>query len=215
MIGKGPAVLEPAARLLCSSPAMLTQGDPADALVATVPEWWPEALFWVLIGLLLAASLAAAGVWVLIGRARDLQGEMRRLDLLEELKQRLERLVADRSDLDLRRIEHLLIDLRDGARRVEELLLRLEEAGGRETSRALVPASAPALTERVQNRLLALGYERIELVTAAAELAGLAAQDGEVLVEARREGVLHKGRVRFQGGRIVAVEIQPAYAIFP
>jgi hypothetical protein len=52
-------------------------------------------------------------------------------------------------------------------------------------------------------------------VTRADELAAIASADGDVLVEARREGLLHKGRVRIQAGQIAAVELQPATGIFP
>ncbi|NOT32305.1 MAG: hypothetical protein HOP15_17805 [Planctomycetes bacterium] len=107
-----------------------------------------------------------------------------------------------------------MIDLRDGSKRVEELLLRAQEqrAGA---SEALVPLSALNLGERVVNRLSALGYERIELVTPHHELEAAANGSCDVLVEARREGVLCKGRVRIRGGRIEAVQLQPSFAIFP
>ena len=38
---------------------------------------------------------------------------------------------------------------------------------------------------------------------------------GDVVVEARREGVLCKGRVRIRAGRIDSVQLQPAFPIFP
>ena len=193
---------------------MLDQGDPSGSLLGVPPDWWLDAVFWLALGLFLATSAAAAGVWTLVARLKELRADARSLEVLEELKQRLDRLVAERGDLDLRRLEHLLIDLRDGSRRVEEALLRVHEARPVE-SEALVPLATAGLGERVVNRLLALGYEKIELVTRAGELGELAGDEAEVLVEARREGMLHKGRVRVRGGRIEGVEIQPAYPIFP
>ena len=65
------------------------------------------------------------------------------------------------------------------------------------------------------NRLVALGYEHIELITPNAELESIAQQGGDVLIEARREGVQCKGRVRVRGGRIETVQLQPAFPIFP
>jgi hypothetical protein len=161
------------------------------------------------LGLLLAAVAVAAGVWTLVARVQSLRADTQARDLLEELKKRLDRLLAGGADLDLRRVEHLLIDLRDGSRRLEDLLVGVREGRSVESD-ALVPAVAPGLGERVVNRLLALGYERIELVTGPPLEA-----EGQVLVEARREGVLHKGRVLVRAGRIEGVEIMPAYSIFP
>ncbi len=188
----------------------LLDGVPA----AAWPEWWPEAVLWLGLGLLVVAGVAAAGVWALLRRVDALGTQLRRLETLEELERNLSRWLAERDDLDLRRIEHLLIDLRDGSKRVEELLLRAGELRA-EAREALVPVAAAGLGERVVNRLLALGYERIELVTPHPELEAFAGTGGDVLVEARREGVLCKGRVRIRAGRIDAVQLQPAFAIFP
>jgi hypothetical protein len=97
---------------------------------------------------------------------------------------------------------------------VEELLSRLEEfrAGA---GASLLPAAPQALNERVLNRLLALGYERIEIVTPNEALEEFAQGSGDVLVEARRDGVLCKGRVRVRSGRIESVQLQPAFPVFP
>jgi hypothetical protein len=185
-----------------------------DSVPAALPEWWPAATLWLGFALLIAAAAAAVGAWSLLRRLDGLRGELRRLETLEELQRTLARWLAERDDLDLRRIEHLLIDLRDGSKRVEELLQRAQEQRAA-ASEALVPLPAPGLGERVVNRLTALGYERIELVTPHQELEAFGSGGGDVLVEARREGVLCKGRVRIRGGRIDAVQLQPSFSIFP
>ena len=188
---------------------------PQDASsIAALPEWWPEAVLWLGFALLVAAAVAAVGVWGAVRRLDQLRAELRPLEKLEQLQETLARWLASRDDLDLRRIEHLLIDLRDAAKRSEELRLRAEEVRAA-TSEALVPTVAPGLGERVVNRLLALGYERIELVTTGPELDAIAQGGGDVVVEARREGVLCKGRVRLRAGRIDLVQLQPAFTVFP
>jgi hypothetical protein len=188
--------------------------DGVPGALAGLPEWWPEAVLWLGVALLGAAAGAALAAWTLVRRLADLRGELRALETLPELQRTLARWLAERDDLDLRRIEHLLIDLRDGSKRVEELLLRAEELRAARSD-ALVPAAAPSLAERIVNRLVALGYERIELVTPQEALETFARGGGDVLVEARREGVLCKGRVRVRGGRIDSVHLQPAFPIFP
>lgn len=182
--------------------------------LAALSPWWAEAVLWLGLALLFASSAAALAGWAIVRRLAYLRGELRALETLPELQRTLTRWLAERDDLDLRRIEHLLIDLRDGSKRLEELLLRGEEQRA-QPSTALVPLAPPALGERVVNRLVALGYEHIELVTPHAELEAFGQQGGDVLVEARREGVQCKGRVRIRAGRIDSVQLQPAFSIFP
>jgi len=117
-------------------------------------------------------------------------------------------------------VEHLLIDLRDAQQRLEDALLRSLEAvrGPALAGEGAGPGSASGgegLGERVVNRLLALGYERAQIVTPSEKLLELAADDGEVLVEARQGGVLHKGRIVVRGGRLTDVDVHPSYSIFP
>lgn len=192
---------------------MLTPDD-AQTLTAGLPGWWPEAILWLAVAGIVAAGAAALGAWALVKKSEELAARLRALESLEEIQRALARALAQRDGLDLKRLEHLLVDLRDGSKRVEELLARSEEVRAG-VSDALVPALAPALSERVLNRLTALGYEKIEIVTPNETLEAFATTSGDVLVEARREGVLCKGRVRVRGGRIDSVQLQPAFPVFP
>ncbi|MEW6072014.1 MAG: hypothetical protein AB1726_05365 [Planctomycetota bacterium] len=178
-----------------------------------VPAWMAEAAFWLAVALLLAAIAAAAGIWTLVARLAELRRQGERLAALDEVRHSLAALVTWRGDLDLRRLEHLLIDLRDTGRRLEDVLLRTAEGAAGATAGA--NGGGEGIGERVVNRLLALGYERVQVVTRPEELAALAGGDGEILVEARRAGVLHKGRIAVRGGRLADVDVQPAYPAFP
>jgi len=187
-----------------------------DAPAFAPAEWWADAMLWLGFFGLVAVIAVAVGVWALLTRLRALGERAKALDGIEEIRQSLQRLIAVREELDLRRVEHLLLDLRDGSRRLEELLLRVPERVA--SPEALVPVSPTApghVAERVVNRLLALGYERVELIGGAEELARLSHTDGQVLVEARRDGVPCKGRVTIRAGRIEAVHLQPAFPAFP
>jgi hypothetical protein len=100
--------------------------------------------------------------------------------------------------------------------RLEAAVESLGESLAREREVALVAAPpAPALFERVTDRLHALGYERVQIVTDSEHLDEIAAGDGDVLVEAARQGVLHKGRVRVRSGLVAGVDVHPTYSIFP
>ena len=153
--------------------------------------------------------------WQILRRLRDPSG-LRGIDArLGELQSELARLGESRAALDLRRLEHLLIELRDAHKRLEERMMQIVESARAAQSderqgKGPVPAS-----ERVVNRLLAMGYERIQIVTPPAELTHIFEQGGEVLVEARQGGAICKGRLRVREGAIVDADLRSAHAMFP
>lgn len=191
---------------------------PVTALLAAPaepPPWMAEAQLWLAAAAVVLLAACAAGLWTLVARFRKLADYGRRLDAVEDLRDQVARLVGGTEALDLRRIEHVLVDLRDGQHRLEDALLRAVERAPRDSGRGVDAALPAALGERVVNRLLSLGYERVQLVTGSAELDGLERADGEVLVEAHRQGALCKGRVLVRGGRISEVQVKPTYSAFP
>ena len=184
--------------------SLLPQTVPIDGLAETLP--------WLVLALFLAVLACVAALWMLVARSKALAQSLRGLDRLDEIKSALARLLESHGELDLRRLEHVLLDIRDGQRRVEERLLSVVE--GTRSSRAqagaleLVPAlDSNALADRVVTRLLALGYERVQLVTPPAELAALVAGDGDILVEARRDGAPCKGRILVRSGMLADVQL--------
>ncbi|MFN0244886.1 MAG: hypothetical protein ACKVWV_18540 [Planctomycetota bacterium] len=175
------------------------------------------ALLLVLAGTVVAALVTAVAAWLVIVRLRAIEDRLGRLDRLDDLQRGVARFLEERGELDLKRVEHALYDIRDGQKRVEDRMLAVIEsrasAGG--GSALLGAPTGGALAERVVTRLLALGYERVQLVSSTDELAVVAESGGEVLVEARRDGAPCKGRVRVKQGAIVDVAIQSAYSAFP
>lgn len=167
---------------------------------------------------LLAAAVAA--LWLVVARLRRIESKTAHLERLEGIQGTFERMQEERGGLDLRRLEHVLIDIRDGQKRVEDRMLAvLERPGGAGRSPgALEPigaATAATLAERIVTRLLTLGYERVQIVTPSEEIGEMVGGDGEVTVEARREGAACKGRVVVRRGAIVDVQLQSAYTAFP
>lgn len=170
----------------------------------------------VLAGTLVAACVTAVAAWLVIARLRAIEGRLERLDRLDDLQRGVARFLEERGELDLKRVEHALYDIRDAHKRLEDRLLAVIEQRGGAGSAALMSApTGSSLAERVVTRLLALGYERVQLVSNEGDLARMAAEGGEVLVEARRDGAPCKGRVRVKQGAIVDVAIQSAYSAFP
>ena len=93
----------------------------------------------------------------------------------------------------------------------------LERQAATPAPTATTPRPDPSLRERVVNRLLALGYTDIRIVTGADELAELACEDAEgaVVVELRQGGSVLKGRVLLTAGSITDVQLKPFYPTFP
>lgn len=174
-----------------------------------------------LLALLLAGGALACLVLVL-GRLRALERRLDRFDALDDLPAALHALRDSAGELDLRRIEHLLLDLREDQRKLHGRLMQIAEnatavpevvvADGADRP---APVRAP-LVERVTNRLLALGYERIQLLGDTDRFAAVdAAGEGEVLVEARRGGAVCKGRITIHEGAISDVEVRSSHEMFP
>jgi hypothetical protein len=185
---------------------------PADAL-SPILGWIGVAACVILLGTVLAA-------WVCALHLKSIERRLSELDRLSELKTAIQPLVDRGGDLDLRRLEHVLIDIRDGQRRVEERLLSVIESTHERSlhtssSELVATSGSSSLADRVVTRLLALGYERVQLLTSSEEFQYLADHDGEILVEARRDGAPCKGHVSVRGGRLADVQIQAAYSAFP
>ncbi len=121
----------------------------------------------------------------------------------------------ERAEIDLSRTERLLGEIRDRLGELDARLAAFAEEAVRTREVTLVPPAPACLGERVTNRLLALGYERVQIVTDSDVLDGIGPGDGEVLVEVHRQGVLHKGSVRVRDGSVADVDVHPTYSIFP
>lgn len=192
---------------------------PSIAVLAD-PETASNALLLVGIALLVVVGAVAALLHRLHRRVQRLSEDLAPLQRLESVDSALSKLVAGGDALELRRVEHVLIDIRDGQRRLEERLVAMVETLGK---RDLLQSQAPApegtrgahLAERITSRLLSLGFERIEVLTSFDDLEGMAQGEAEVLVEARRGAAQHKGRVILRDGGIVDVRIRDTYEAFP
>jgi len=187
-------------------------------------------LIWIGVALLFAVIVGFSLLYALLSRTRLELEALSRLEGIENIEEKVGKIVEHHGLLDLRRLEHVLIDIRDGQRRSEERLLSLVESLN-QTQENLANAatigtsggpplnavhiSSKALSERIVSRLLALGFERVEVLASLDELDELLEQDGEVRVEARRTGALHKGRVFIRDGSIADVQLRAAYEVFP
>jgi hypothetical protein len=181
------------------------------------PAWLGYALL--VIGILFLLGLGR--IATLLTGLTEAQSKLDIRPALADIQAQLNKMREDRDDLDLRRLEHVLVDIRDGNKRLEEkLTLTIEHAATVkqvETEVQRPPNMQPGLGERIVNRLLALGYSQVQIVPPGVESAELSAEDGtgEVILEARRDGAHFKGRVLLQNGAISDVMMTPAYDMFP
>ncbi len=173
----------------------------------------PQTWSWLVLALLGACAVAA---WVAVVRLGEIERRLANLERSDEASGAGAPSKAARDGLDLRRVEQVLGEIRDGSKRLEDALLR-SIAAGRPASAALEGTTTQAadLAERVTNRMLALGYERIVVITPREQFEGIFQGGGDVLVEARRDGAPCKGKAVFRGGALVDIAMQSAYATFP
>jgi hypothetical protein len=164
--------------------------------------------------LLILGVVACAFLALILWRLRLVTERLEAVEALEALSEDLERIVEVSEGLDLGRLEHLLGELRDSQKRLNERILSLAEERGRSGESAVDPAQAVPLAERITNRLLAMGYEGIQLLPPPEGLAD-GALEADVLVEARRGGAFCKGRVRVRDGVIAEVDLRTAHSMFP
>jgi len=179
----------------------------------SAPFGW---LTWIGSGCLLALGIV---IWQLRSVTAALRAQARELDRLQRLEaiaDSLEAMAEGADQLGRRRLEHVLIDIRDGHRRFEERWLA--QSGKQSVQGGGLPvyeSPAGSLSERVTNRLLAMGFERIDVLTPIEELQVIGDGSGKVRVEAKRAGVAHKGHVELREGAIADVHLRDSYDAFP
>jgi hypothetical protein len=180
-----------------------------------IQETLATSIGWIaLVSALLLAGIAAL-LHQLLGRVRAMEERLAALDRLDGIQGELSRLQRQGQAGDQARLEGALVELRDSQRRLAERLVQAAETATRERSGAPGGESAASGSERVVNRLLAQGYEGVHLLATREEVERAFEAGGELLVEARREGVVCKGRVRIADGRIRDAELRSAHSMFP
>jgi len=98
------------------------------------------------------------------------------------------------------------------ADRLQEALAALA-ASGAGGGAAQVAALGPL--EAAREYLQGLGYSDVKVVTPAAEITPELLAGGAVVVEARREGATHKGKVLFEAGSPSDAQLQGGHGMFP
>lgn len=183
------------------------------SLFAVGLEADPQTWSWLVLALLGACAVAA---WVAVARLGEIERRLASLARNDESAAPGAPSRVAREGLDLSRIEQVLTEIREGSKRLEDALLR-SIAAGRPASAALESLGTQGvdLAERVTNRMLALGYERIVVITPREQFETIFEGGGEVQVEARRDGAPCKGKAVFRGGALVDIAMQSAYATFP
>jgi hypothetical protein len=185
---------------------------PLMALSETLSTWGPVAV--VILGLV--------GFAVVLRRLARLEAALQAQDpsrALDMIGAALTKAAEERGDLDHRRLEHVLNEVRGGIKRTESSVMAvIENQASQSVQVAVEPRPRQvSLRERMTNRLLALGYSDIRFVTPAEEMQALAdeAGDGAVTIEARQGATQVKGRVQIRSGAIGDMDLRPFYSMFP
>lgn len=205
----------------------------ASCLAAVPFDWSTDSPPWIGLATVVAVGAGVHLLSRLLRRVRALERSLVKLELLERMDTSLARLLDEPSapdvEVDLRPVEDALRLLGEEQRRHTDRVVQALDAVREAAARSLAaePPEPPApvvvesrvlpesLVDRVVDRLLALGYERVEFVTPAEQLESVFQRGGEVRVEARRDGAPHKGRVVVREGRIDDVHLRSSYETFP
>ncbi len=76
-------------------------------------------------------------------------------------------------------------------------------------------ARRAAMIDRVHTRLALLGFTDVEIVTTREEIDDDQLASGELIVEGRRSGTIHKGIISLEAGSPIDVRMRPTHSIFP
>lgn len=141
---------------------------------------------------------------------------------MNNLNDRLQKLVDGLEALGTRRVEDQLADIHEVLASIRDSLDRAPAAppsSASEGSVVSVPAmhAAPrhklGLVDVVEAKLYNLGYQRVTVVTDLSDAD--ASEPTRVVVEAERDGALHKGHLILHGTAVTEFEMQPNYTSFP
>jgi len=170
----------------------------------------PDILYFSL--LFVTLVVLAAILWSRLGRyeayLRDLQGIQTLNERLRDLVDGLEGLKTRRVEEQLRGVQDLLEQIRNGIQRSLDRPAVVQEL-------VAAPSGQPELTihDLVEAKLFNLGYREVVIVN---DLD--VAEPGEpirVVVEARKDGAIHKGHLVLKGRSVTEVDLQPVFNSFP
>lgn len=141
---------------------------------------------------------------------------------MNSLNDRLQKLVDGLEALGTRRVEDQLGDIHEVLAAIRDGLERSASAPPAAGSAHALP-SAPTilpghghklgLVDVVEAKLYNLGYKRVAIVTDLKDAD--ASEPLRIVVEAERDGALHKGHLILHGTAVTEFEMQPNYTSFP
>ncbi len=142
---------------------------------------------------------------VLVVRTARFETYLKELESLKYLNENIKKFVDAQAKLNTARMEEYLLELKEDAGRIVELLegfRKSEEERAREGNKM-----------DLESVLLGMGYSKIKII---GELDGTGAPGlKEVQVECVKGDIVHKGTVTIDSGRVVDCRLKPAYEVFP
>jgi outer membrane murein-binding lipoprotein Lpp len=169
----------------------------------------------VLIALAVLAALMTGGVVLLARRLSGLEQRLERLDDLDKLSQRVQRLAGelDRKELNAH-LQAKLTEIAESDRRLRaalsELTRKVADLEPQHDAEHDRPAQGPE--DIAREHLERMGYRRVRLLS---DLGSLNGRSGKVVFEATRDGAAHKGQVVVEDGVARDVNARSAYSAFP
>lgn len=139
---------------------------------------------------------------------RDLQG-------IKTLNDRLGDLVDGLEGLKTRRVEDQIHQIQET---LEQIRVGLERQAGRapvvqEIVQRAAPVPILSLQDVVESKLYNMGYQQVHIVSDLSE--ANSEEPLRIIVEARKDGTIHKGHLVLNGQSVTELDIQPVFGSFP
>ncbi len=138
-------------------------------------------------------------------------------DGIQRLNERLQALVDSLQALGTQRVESQLGDILEVLEGVREGLGRRGPSGGAaaaaDTSVIREIPRRAGILDVVEAKLYNMGYGKVAVVGDVED--PRAGEPVRVVVEAERDGVIHKGYLVIVGSAVTELDLQPAYTSFP
>lgn len=156
----------------------------------------------------LGLAVAVAGLWWIFRRLNSMESGLKELSPLALIPDRLHALAKVIEELDPEAVKAEFDRIHDALSRLEDLAVTGPEAGvaGEGTSRQV------RVRALVIRWLRDEGYYSARILNEDDELNG---HEIEVVVEAVKEGLFHRGHVLVHGNEIQEAHLDPSYSMFP
>ncbi len=152
---------------------------------------------------------------IVLSRLGRYEAYLKDLEGIKTLNDRLGDLVNGLEGLKTRRVEDQIHQIHET---LEQIRLGLDRQGERapvvqEIVQRAAPVPTLSLQDIVESKLYNMGFQEVRIVTDLSEVNS--DEPLRIVVEARRDGTIHKGHLVLNGQSVTELDVQPVFGSFP